>query len=129
MRIADHAIPSPDGGTFIDFGPRPPSISGNNILFDATTAAHGRGLYTWRNGTISRIISEGDLLGGLFIGSLNLSTEAIDGDTIAFSFSNFNPSTGAVYTATYAPSPCSLSLLAAAAALSARRRRSPRPAT
>ncbi len=123
LRIADGNTAAPEGGQFYDFAGATPSISGHNILFEAASTARGRGLYVWRDGVISRVISESETLGGLFIGSLALSPEGIDGDTIAFSFSNFNPTTGAVYTATYIPSPAAIPVFGAAALLGARRRR------
>ena len=105
IRIADLNTTAPEGGLFISLNQAPPSISGHNIVFEATNSAGRHGIYAWRSGVITRVVSESDTLGGLPVGSLFLSTEAIDGDTIAFSFTS-GTQAGALYTATYLPPPC-----------------------
>ncbi len=122
--IATRATPAPGGG-FFDFFSGQVAVSGSNIAFVATTTVSSFGLYVWRSGVISRVIAEGDILGGQPIRNPSISTEAIEGNTVAFSVGYGVPiSTGAVYTATI-PSPAAPATLAAAALLASRRRRPP----
>ena len=69
------------------------------------------------------MVSEGDLLNGHSLYNPHISTEAIDGDTIAFCFSYDTPAKGALYTATFIPAPGTLTLAGAAGILAAMRRR------
>ncbi len=122
ITIANRATPAPEGGFFTDF-PGYFAISGQNIAFLAFSSARGLGLYSWRAGSLSRIVSVGDSLNGHQVHDILMSSEAIDGDTVAFNATlGPTPETYAVYTATI-PSPAAPALFAAAALLASRRRR------
>lgn len=122
ISLADRSTTAPDGGLFTSF-PGPISISGRNIVFLATTTVSSFGLYVWRNGEISRLIVEGDILGGQAVRNPSLSAQAIEGDTVAFSVTyGLVTQTGAVYTATI-PAPGGAAALVAAGVLAGRRRR------
>ena len=102
------------------------SISGHNIVFQAANAQGRHGVYVWRDGTITRVVSVGDVLNGLTVGGFLFSNEAIQGDTMAFSVYTWGINqVGALYTATFVPAPGAAALGACTCLLAAHRRRSP----
>lgn len=122
ISLADQSTPAPGGGLFTSF-PGPISISGRSIVFLATTTVSSFGLYVWRDGEISRLIVEGDVLGGQQVRNPSISAQAIEGDTVAFKVTyGLTTQTGAVYTATI-PAPGAAAVLVAAGVLAGRRRR------
>jgi hypothetical protein len=127
MTIMHRSTLAPEGGVFTESAGES-AISGNNVVFQGFSSTRGFGIYVWRDGVITRVISEGDVLNGHTIYNPHISTEAIEGDTIAFSVSYGSPATGGgVYTATFIPAPSTLALLAGAGLMAARRKRRERP--
>lgn len=100
------------------------SVSGNNVAFLADTSA-GPEILVWRNGTLSTVVKYGDVINGITVRGLTLTSQSLRGDTVAFTFNTFlgaGPVSGGVYTATYIPSPGAFLALTALAI--PRRRRS-----
>lgn len=124
IRIVDYNTLGPSGETFTQFNSV--AVSGSNVAFVALSSI-GPELLVWRNGSLSRIAKIGDVIGGITINTISITSEALRGDTIAFTFQTqldgASPILGGVYTATFIPAPASAFILVAPLAPLSRRRR------
>lgn len=120
LRIADTNTPSPEGDLFSSFGFC--ALSGNTVVFAGQHATGFFGLYAWRDGIITKIVSPGETINGHVVTNAFVSPEGLEGNTVAFEL-RYTTGETALYTATTIPAPASLTLLAVATVLAPRRRR------
>jgi hypothetical protein len=130
IRIADRNSAAPGGGFFQSFDATAPSISGGDVVFEATRSFGANtyhGLYISADGVISKIVETGDELiinpaSVHTIASIGaLSADSFDGDSVAFYASSSDGYQG-IFLATV-PEPRSAILLLPGAILLMRRRR------
>jgi hypothetical protein len=128
--LVDSTMAIPGGsGNFATFG-EDLAISSQALAFTATNSAQQNGLYLRIGGTITKVAAVGDVLDGKVISAVALSSNGLDGTTVAFRAS-FVGGTQGIYigTATPAvtavPEPSGLALagVGLAVALAAGRRR------
>jgi hypothetical protein len=87
-----------DGRVIFSGGP-------GNLVFDPPTA-----LYAWQDGSISRILSAGDIVDGKTVRSINFGADSLDGDHFA-AVLGFTDGTSAIYQ-TVIPEPAAAGLTA-----------------
>ncbi len=122
IKVIDTNTPGPGGEQLLAIDQV--SMSGNNVAFLAQTSI-GREIFVWRDGLLSRVVKAGDAFNGISVTDLTMTSQALRGDTVAFTFNTptgAGPVFGGVYTATYIPAPGAFLALAALAFPHRRRR-------
>jgi len=76
------------------------------------------GIYANLDGSLRKVLSEGDILEGQVVSRTSIGRQGLDGGQIAFSVS-FTNRTSAIYVATPIPEPATLALLIAACSVTA----------
>jgi hypothetical protein len=109
--IADKNTPIPGGtGNFASM--LGDAVSGGVVAIEANNALSQAGIYEWQDGTLTKVIAFGDMLGGQTVSTLSLGPDGLDGSSIAFEVGFKNGGT-AVYEATPAsvPEPSAVALV------------------
>lgn len=126
LRIADTTTAGPSGELFVNF--QSVTISGRNVAFVALANNGLTELIVWRDGVLSRVAKTGDFVNGIRLEKIEITSQALRGDSIAFTSYHFvgapqEPDYGGVYTAAYVPSPGAAAILVGAWFCSFKRRR------
>jgi len=107
LKVADLTTAIPGGaGNFARFGSV--AIDPGTVVFEGFDASLRNGLYSDLGGTLSKVIAEGDTLGGKTVSGLRFQRSGFSDGQVAF-VAEFSDASQGIFFATLSQAPCPLS--------------------